>query len=159
MEEDKRQQNRPHIEVHGSYYEIHDNTFLGGTNYFGASDRQQNQDEEELDLSEESVKHAIDLLMRNNTRQNKRWWFVPYRVLKDATLVADLYGFETYINRLYGNNLPLCIDIHDLSKEVDVLSFAKPYKEWNVDDAPVGGATYKKYTELVESFTSYLKVI
>lgn len=156
---EERRNERPNFVVHGSYYDIHDNTFLGGTHYFGASDRRQDEDEEELDLSEESVKHAIDLLMRSNTRQNKRWWFVPYRVLKDAAQVADLYSFEQYINRLYDNNLPLCIDVHDLSKEVEVYSFAKPYKEWDMNDAPVGGATYKKYTDLVDSFTNYLKTI
>lgn len=155
---EERRNERPNIVVHGNYYDIHDNTFSGGTHYYGGSERKQNLDDE-LDLSEESVRHAIDLLMRNNTRQNKRWWFAAYRVLKDADLVADLYGFEMYINKLYGNNLPLCIDIHDLAKEVEVFSFAKPYKEWDMNDAPVSGTTYKKYSELVESFTGYLRTI
>jgi len=157
MEEEKKQQERPRIEVHGGYYDIHDNTFLGGTNIFGEPHGKKADEDKPLNLSDESVKHAIDMLMMGNTKSNKRWWFVPYRVLKDAGKTTDLSGFEAYIKKLYANRLPLPIDIHDLSKEVEVQCFSKPFAEWNAYNAPVGGATYEKYCELIKAFKGFLQ--
>lgn len=148
---------RPRIEVHGGYYDIHDNTFLGGTNIFGEPNGRKVEEEPPMDFSEECVKHAIELLMLGNTKRNKRWWFIPYRVLKDEGKTTDLKAFSVYINKLFDNNLPLPIDIHDLSKEIEVMCFAKPVKEWNAFDAPVGGSTYKTYKALIRTFKGFLQ--
>lgn len=153
MEQERRE--RPHIEVHGNYIDIHDNTFIGGTHYF--TDPQAGKDNPPMDvLDDDCIKRAIDKLMMANTKQNKRWWFIPYRVLKDAGKVLDLGGFEAYIKRLYQNSLPVPIDTHDLSKEVDVLSFSRPSDEWTPTNAPFSGKTYETYRELIVQFKAFL---
>lgn len=157
MEEEKTQNLRPQIVVHGGYYDIHDNTFLGGTNIFGEpKGKKADSGERKLDLSDETVKHAIGMLMMGNTKSNKRWWFVPYRVLKDEGVVADLSGFKSYVMKLFGENLPIPIDTHDLSKEMDVMCFAKPVKEWSAANAPVKGTTYETYKQLILTFKEFL---
>lgn len=153
MEQERRE--RPHIEVHGNYIDIHDNTFIGGTHYF-TDPQAEHGKAQHAELSDDCIKHAIDQLMMANSKQNKRWWFIPYRVMKDAGKVVDLNGFEAYINRLYQNKLPLPIDIHDLSKEVDVLSFSKPFEEWTPTNAPFSGKTYEIYKELIVQFKAFL---
>lgn len=156
MEEERRRE-RPHIEVHGDYYDIHDNTIYGGTQIIGDRKNKKEDEDEQLDFSPESVKHAIELLMAGNSKKNKRWWFVPYRVMKDAKKTHDLSGFSVYINKLFNDKLPIPIDIHDLSKEVEVLCFAKPVAEWTPSNAPVGGATYEIYVELIKTFKGFLQ--
>lgn len=124
--------------------------------YFGA-DKARDAEDESLCLEPEAVKEAIDSLMQSNQKQNKRWWFVPYVVLRDNRVVADLGGFEAYVRGLYGDELPLPMDTHDLSKELEAGCFAKPFADWTPDKAPVSGTTYERYKKLVAAFLDLLR--
>lgn len=156
MEEDKKNRERPSIVVNGAYYDIHDNTFLGGTQVFGESAKGKKEEDKPLNLEPASVREAINLLMKGNTKENKRWWFAPYVVLRDYRVVNNLKAFEAYINEMYNGCLPVPIDTHDLSKEIEVQCFAKPFKDWTPEKAPVTSNTYQNYTKLVETFIGLL---
>ena len=115
------------------------------------------EDDEQLSLEPENVKRAIDLLMKDNQKQNKRWWFAPYVVLRDHRVVTNLNAFEAYLTELYQGQLPVPIDTHDLSKEVELGCFAKPFETWTPDKSPVSEAAFKRYCTLVELVLDILK--
>lgn len=112
---------------------------------------------EPCQFPDERIRAAIDILMGKNSRRNKRWWFPVYRVLKDIQRVTDLHGFEIYIHQLYHDSLPVKMDIYDLSKELDVMTFAKSFDRWKPEDSPVGEKTYWQYHSLVSIFQNLLK--
>lgn len=125
--------------------------------YIGAEESHQEEKEDEISLEPANVRKAIDLLMSSNARKNKRWWFAIYVVLRDQHAVSDLGGFEAYVSELYQGVLPVPIDTHDLSKEVEVGCFTKNFNEWTPDMAPVGGASYERYKNLVTTFIEFLQ--
>jgi len=105
---------------------------------------------------DEQIKVNIEKFMALNSKKNKRWWFAVYRVLKDnSDKCVDLNGFKCYIDRLFPEGLPVDINTHDLSKELELDCFAKPYSEWTPAKAPVQGKLYETWRELVEQFASY----
>lgn len=115
------------------------------------------EDEPQLKLEKDNVRQAIDMLMRDNLRMNKRWWFAPYVVLRDNRIVSNLRAFESYLADLYGGQLPVPIDTHDLSKEVELGCFAKPFATWTPDKSPLGETAYKQYCRLVELMQGFLQ--
>lgn len=125
--------------------------------YFGAEETQQEEEADDICLEPANVRRSIDLLMASNAKKNKRWWFAVYVVLRDQHAVSDLGGFESYVSNLYQGVLPLPIDTHDLSKEIEVGCFTKNFKEWTPEKAPVGGMVYERYKHLVMSFIEFLQ--
>lgn len=87
----------------------------------------------------------------------KRLWYSVFNVLRDCRYYApnDYRGFVNDLKKWLGANYKLLPDPHDLSK-LSVLSFSKPYWEWDRDNAPVRGKTFDKYCDLAFEFWDML---
>lgn len=112
--------------------------------------------EEISPVTDEKIKNAINILMNMNSKKIKRWWFAVYRVLKDINKVADITGFEAYVNKIFDGNLPLKLDAHDLRSKMEVGTLGKPFLEWDEHDGLTDKGVFKTYSSLVTTFRSLI---
>ena len=72
--------------------------------------------------------------------------------------VIDLNSFESYINKLFNNNLPLSMDKRDLSSKVESGTFNERFEDWDESKSPVDSSAYKEYVMVAKTFKRLIGV-
>lgn len=87
---------------------------------------------------------------------SKSQWFSIYRVLVDCNEVeeGDFGGFEGLLDEHMGDAAPT-LNLKELSR-MNVLSFSKPLKDWDVNDAPLQTSRARIYLTLARKFERLL---
>lgn len=131
----------------GHYYE-HADIVVNHNHYNSNEDG--NKNKPIFDLSDTAfMRPILDPIV--SLIKNSRQWFPLYRILVDGNYVkkGDFVDFQSKMQAIYDNNLPIPIDIRDLSK-LEVQSFALPFNKWNIQNAPVQGNTFNHYNKIGE---------
>ena len=93
-------------------------------------------------LTEDELREKVESV-RQHIGTIKRLWFPVCKYMMWHSMVGDgdFVTAVAILERLYPE---LHLDADDLSS-LNVLSFSKPLKEWNPNDAPVKGTYFSKY--------------
>lgn len=139
--ERKREDGRTVIS-HGQYVEYADVVIY---NAHGSNGQRQSESKPQYDLTDAQLMQKLMMPIVRRI-QSGRQWFALYRVLVDANYVdkGDYADFDRKIRHIFNGKLPVDFDPHDLAK-LEVGSFAKPFSQWSVEEAPVQGLTYQRY--------------
>ena len=95
---------------------------------------------------------AATEMMKARKIETGRIWFAVYRAMVDCRIIKkeDYTGFM----RVLGEHMRQCptINVKDLSTKMETLSFRRSVKEWDINNAPVGGRTFYNYEEVAKAF-------
>lgn len=96
--------------------------------------------------------NAATAMMKTRRIETGRIWFAVYRAMVDCKIIKkdDYTGFLSILS----DHMLQCptINVKDLSTKMDILSFRRSVKEWDIRNAPVGGRTFYNYQEVATAF-------
>lgn len=128
----------------GAQYVEHIDSQVNNYNYYGQGER---ENEKKHPLTEEELKAKV-ARVRKHIGTSNRLWFPVCKYMMWGKMVVE-GDFNTAVAKLKELYPELNLNADDMSS-LNVLSFRKSLDEWDIENAPVKGATFNKYYTIAE---------